>query len=80
MASTTEATDVRIDKDPHAFHVLGYTTEPDDDFEALLDGSSLGTDGARRLRDRTPFDVAREAAAQNGPTPEGPWQMPGLRT
>ncbi|MEV6758218.1 HAD family hydrolase [Streptomyces sp. NPDC051214] len=79
MARTTEAGEVRIDKDPHAFHVLGYTTE-DDDFQILLEGSSLGTDGARRLRGRTPLEDAREAAAQNGPTPEGPWQVPGLRT
>ncbi|MEV0226755.1 HAD family hydrolase [Streptomyces sp. NPDC050704] len=68
-------TDARIDTDPdpHAFHVLAYTADPDDDFEALLNRSSLGTEGARSLRERTRLDTARDAAGQE-------WEVPGLRT
>ncbi|WP_158686541.1 hypothetical protein [Streptomyces griseoflavus] len=34
-------------------------TSRDDEFNALLNASSLGTDAARRLRERTPQSTAK---------------------
>ncbi|MGP4052389.1 HAD family hydrolase [Streptomyces sp. 2A115] len=67
--------------EPPAFHVLQHTLDirphsvgdgqssgTDSEFETLLENSSLGTDGARRLRERTPLTTARSVAG------EGPQQ------